>query len=195
MASDFTRVRFLLDEHYPGWLAEDLTADGYDTVALTAHRPELRGADDGRVLAAAVAEGRVVVTEDVSTFSRRSRSCPAISASSTATTPATRAHAAAWKGSARPSEPCRRALRRPRRPPGHMVALRRIRLKAHHEPRLSGMRGVLTDMMTADGPGTPGEDSIWPYLISILRSPSDRRAAWLNSSGQTSHPALCVTQG
>ena len=69
MASDFTRVRFLLDEHYPGWLAEDLTADGYDTVALTAHRPELRGVDDGRVLAAAVAEGRVVVTEDVSTFS------------------------------------------------------------------------------------------------------------------------------
>ena len=69
MASDFTRVRFLLDEHYPGWLAEDLTADGYDTVALTSHRPELRGADDRRVLAAAVAEGRVVVTEDVSTFS------------------------------------------------------------------------------------------------------------------------------
>src|SRR6266702_717881 len=55
MPSDFSRVRFLLDEHYPGWLAEDLTADGYDTVALTAHRPELRGADDGRVLAAAVA--------------------------------------------------------------------------------------------------------------------------------------------
>ena len=69
MASDFTRVRFLLDEHYPGWLAEDLTADGYDTAALTSHRPELRGADDGRVLAAAVAEERVVVTEDVSTFS------------------------------------------------------------------------------------------------------------------------------
>jgi Domain of unknown function (DUF5615) len=69
MPSDFSRVRFLLDEHYPGWLAEDLTADGYDAVALTAHRPELRGADDGRVLAAAVAEGRVVVTEDVNTFS------------------------------------------------------------------------------------------------------------------------------
>ena len=69
MPSDLKRVRFLLDEHCPGWLAEDLTADGYDAVALTAHRPELRGADDGRVLAAAVAEGRVVVTEDVSTFS------------------------------------------------------------------------------------------------------------------------------
>src|SRR5258706_16221022 len=69
MPSDFTRVRFLLDEHHPGWLAEDLTAGGYDTVALTAHRPELRGGDDGRVLAAAVAEGRVVVTEAVSTFS------------------------------------------------------------------------------------------------------------------------------
>src|SRR5258706_12754496 len=68
MPSDFTRVRFLLDEHYPGWLAEDLTADGYDTVALTAHRPELRGADDGRVLAAAAAEGRVVATADATPF-------------------------------------------------------------------------------------------------------------------------------
>ena len=68
MPSDQVPVRFLLDEHYPGWLADDLTAEGIDAVALTAHRPELRGADDGRVLTAAVAEGRVVVTEDVSTF-------------------------------------------------------------------------------------------------------------------------------
>jgi predicted nuclease of predicted toxin-antitoxin system len=56
------RIRFLLDEHYPGWLAEDLAADGVEAVALTAHRPGLRGADDQRVLEAAVAEGRVVVT-------------------------------------------------------------------------------------------------------------------------------------
>lgn len=40
-----------------------------DAVALNAHRPELRGVDDRRVLEAAVAESRVVVTEDVSTFS------------------------------------------------------------------------------------------------------------------------------
>ena len=59
-----------------------------------------------------------------------------------------------------------------------MVALRRTRLKVHHELRLSAMCGVLTGMMTADGPGTPGGDSIWPHMISILRPPSDRRAAW-----------------
>jgi hypothetical protein len=59
---------FLLDEHYPGWLAEELAADGIDAVALTAQRPGLRGADDGRVLQAAVAEGRIVVSEDVSLF-------------------------------------------------------------------------------------------------------------------------------
>jgi Domain of unknown function (DUF5615) len=58
----------MLDEHYPGWLAEDLAAEGVEAVALTAHRPGLRGADDKRVLEAAVAERRVIVTEDVSTF-------------------------------------------------------------------------------------------------------------------------------
>ena len=105
MASDFTRLRFLLDEHYPGWLAEDLTADGYDTVALTAHRPELRGADDGRVLAAAVAEGRVVVTEDVSTFSAAIALVPdhlGVVYCHHSRYPRTRR---AWKGSARPSAP------------------------------------------------------------------------------------------
>lgn len=69
MPSDRPAIQFLLDEHYPGWLTDDLTADGIDTVALTTHRPELRGADDRRVLEAAVAEHRVVVTEDVTTFS------------------------------------------------------------------------------------------------------------------------------
>lgn len=67
MTPDPVVLRFLLDEHYPGWLADDLGQDGLDAVALAAHRPELRGADDLRVLQAAVAEGRVVVTEDVST--------------------------------------------------------------------------------------------------------------------------------
>jgi hypothetical protein len=68
MMPERAQIQFLLDEHYPGWLAEDLAADGVDAVALTAHRPSLRGVDDQRVLAAAVAEHRVVVTEDVSTF-------------------------------------------------------------------------------------------------------------------------------
>jgi hypothetical protein len=64
-----SEIRFLLDEHYPGWLAEGLAADGIEAVALTAHRPGLRGVDGQRVLEAAVAEGGVVVTEDVATFS------------------------------------------------------------------------------------------------------------------------------
>jgi hypothetical protein len=67
--SDRAEIRLLLDEHYPGWLADGLAADGIDAVALTAHRPELRGADDQRVLEAAARERRVVVTEDASTFS------------------------------------------------------------------------------------------------------------------------------
>lgn len=69
MSSERPPLRFLLDEHYPQWLADDLTAGGLDTVAVAGGRPELRGADDRKVLASAVAEGRVVVTEDVSTFS------------------------------------------------------------------------------------------------------------------------------
>jgi PP-loop superfamily ATP-utilizing enzyme len=68
MMPERAQIRFLLDEHYPGWLAVDLVADGIDAVALTAHRPGLRGVDDKRVLEVAVAERRVVVTEDVSTF-------------------------------------------------------------------------------------------------------------------------------
>jgi predicted nuclease of predicted toxin-antitoxin system len=69
MPSEHPEIRFLLDEHYPGWLADELIADGVDAVALNVHRPELRGADDKRVLQAAAAESRVVITEDVSTFS------------------------------------------------------------------------------------------------------------------------------
>jgi len=66
---DQSELRLLLDEHYPAWLADELTADGIDTVAVTAGRPALRGVDDRRVLESAVAEGRIVVTEDVTTFS------------------------------------------------------------------------------------------------------------------------------
>jgi predicted nuclease of predicted toxin-antitoxin system len=68
MMPERVQIRCLLDEHYPGWLAEDLAADGIIAIALTAHRPGLCGVDDKRVLEAAVAERRVVVTEDVSTF-------------------------------------------------------------------------------------------------------------------------------
>lgn len=62
-------IAFLLDEHYPGYLADDLASAGVDAVALVRDRPELRGADDRAVLECAVAEHRVVVTEDVTTFS------------------------------------------------------------------------------------------------------------------------------
>jgi predicted nuclease of predicted toxin-antitoxin system len=68
MPSKRPPIRLLLDEHYPGWLADLLVADGIDAVALTSQRPDLRGVDDRVVLEAAVAERRVVVTEDVATF-------------------------------------------------------------------------------------------------------------------------------
>ena len=68
MTSEFAGLRLLLDEHYPGWLARDLTAAGVDTVALTADRPGLRGADDVAVLRHTAKDRRVVVTEDVRTF-------------------------------------------------------------------------------------------------------------------------------
>ncbi|HSL07232.1 MAG TPA: DUF5615 family PIN-like protein [Pseudonocardiaceae bacterium] len=69
MRSDLFELRLLLDEHYPPWLAGELTADGIDTVAVFGAGSGLRGLDDRRFLEAAVAEGRVVVTEDVTTFS------------------------------------------------------------------------------------------------------------------------------
>jgi hypothetical protein len=68
MPSELSRVSFVLDEHYPGWLADALTADGVDTVVLVAHRSDLRGVDDLGVLRAAATERRVIVTEDVTTF-------------------------------------------------------------------------------------------------------------------------------
>lgn len=49
MPSEGKPIRLLLDEHHPGWLADKLTSDGLDTVALNAHRLELRGADDTAV--------------------------------------------------------------------------------------------------------------------------------------------------
>ena len=70
MPAEDQALRLLLDEHYPGWLAAHVSPAGVDTVALVAHRIDLRGADDREVLRTARDEGRVVVTEDVSTFRR-----------------------------------------------------------------------------------------------------------------------------
>lgn len=61
-------LRFLLDEHYPAWLATDLTGEGLDTLAVVGDS-ELRGLDDAAVLTFDAADRRVVVTEDVTTFS------------------------------------------------------------------------------------------------------------------------------
>lgn len=72
MSSD---LALLLDEHYPGWLARILSADGTDTQAVI-ERADLRGSDDITVLSAATAEGRVVVTEDVTTFALAMASVP-----------------------------------------------------------------------------------------------------------------------
>lgn len=61
-------MRFLLDEYYPSWLAVQLTEAGFDSVAVVL-RDDLRGVDDTTVLRVATEEQRVVVTEDVTTFS------------------------------------------------------------------------------------------------------------------------------
>ena len=70
------RLRLLLDEHYPERLASLLRAEGVDAQALVADRPDLVGQDDAAVLAAAVADGRAVVTEDVTTFLLAARAVP-----------------------------------------------------------------------------------------------------------------------
>ncbi len=61
-------IKLLLDEHYPGWLADELDEAGVSTQAVIT-RHDLRGANDTTVLRIATAEGQVVVTEDVATFS------------------------------------------------------------------------------------------------------------------------------
>jgi predicted nuclease of predicted toxin-antitoxin system len=102
MMPERAQIRFLLDEHHPGWLAEDLAADGIDAVALTAHRPGLRGVDDQRVLEAAAAEHRVVVTEDVSTFGAAATLVPSHLGIVYCTMLGSRAPGRAWRDSARP---------------------------------------------------------------------------------------------
>lgn len=69
-------LRLLLDEHYPGWLAQRLTDKGIDAAALITDRPHLHGVDDARVLQSATTELRVVVTEDVNTFSAAVAAAP-----------------------------------------------------------------------------------------------------------------------
>ena len=69
------RLTLLLDEHYPDSLAQRLVARGLDVQAVIA-RDDLRGHDDTTVLLAAKQEGRVVVTEDVSTFPAAINSVP-----------------------------------------------------------------------------------------------------------------------
>ena len=62
-------MRLLLDEMFPGALAEQLRARGHDVASI--HDPEyvrLEGASDVDVFEAAVVETRIVVTEDVSGF-------------------------------------------------------------------------------------------------------------------------------
>ena len=61
-------LSILLDEHYPGWLATRLISAGVDAESVVL-RDDLRGIDDVTVLREATRAGRVVVTEDVTTFS------------------------------------------------------------------------------------------------------------------------------
>lgn len=69
-------IKLLLDEHYPGWLADQLTDAGIDAQAVIV-RDDIRGADDTSVLRVATSESRVVVTEDVTTFSIAMAAVPA----------------------------------------------------------------------------------------------------------------------
>ena len=69
-------VALLFDEHYPFWMVDRVRASGVDAVGLACDRPALRGVDDTEVLRVAVAEGRVVVTEDVRTFPAAIRDIP-----------------------------------------------------------------------------------------------------------------------
>ena len=57
-------MKLLLDEMYPYSIAEQLRARGHDVVAV-GERPELRGAADEVVFAAAQEEQRAIVTDDV----------------------------------------------------------------------------------------------------------------------------------
>jgi len=64
-------MKLLLDEMYTGVVAEQPRARGHDAASL--HDPKYRaleGAPDEDVLAAAIADGRALVTENVADFRR-----------------------------------------------------------------------------------------------------------------------------
>ncbi len=64
-------MKLLLDEMYPPAAAEELRARGHDVVSV--HDPEYRrleGAPDEEIFAAALAEERALVTENVPDFRR-----------------------------------------------------------------------------------------------------------------------------
>ncbi|MDR0593279.1 MAG: DUF5615 family PIN-like protein [Bifidobacteriaceae bacterium] len=69
-------VRLLLDEHYPPWLARRLREGGVDAVAVLEPTVALAGAPDAEILRVAAHLGRVVVTEDVTTFGGAIESVP-----------------------------------------------------------------------------------------------------------------------
>lgn len=60
-------MRLLLDEQHDRHVAIQLRERGHDVVAVS-ERPELTGLDDPEVLAAAAAERRALVTENVRHF-------------------------------------------------------------------------------------------------------------------------------
>ena len=61
------RLRLLLDEHYSAATAQALRRLGHDAVVVV-ERPELTGLSDRALLAAATAERRMLVTNNVRDF-------------------------------------------------------------------------------------------------------------------------------
>ncbi len=57
-------MKLLLDEMWPPAVAEALRRRGHDVVAVAA-LPDLRGKSDEEIVEVALAEGRVIVTENV----------------------------------------------------------------------------------------------------------------------------------
>jgi predicted nuclease of predicted toxin-antitoxin system len=67
-------LRLLLDEQHDPAIAQSLRKQGFDVIAV-AERQEWREIADADVLAAAVADRRAVVTEDVRDFTVLHRRC------------------------------------------------------------------------------------------------------------------------
>ena len=64
-------MRLLLDEMYPATLAEQLRARGHDVVSVhDADDHHLEGVPDAEVFAAAIADDRALITENVADFRR-----------------------------------------------------------------------------------------------------------------------------